>query len=103
MDYDWLVIGSGFGGSTSALRLTEKGYKVGVMEAGRRFEDDDYAESTWHASSCAIQGYIRGRRCRGRMRSVTPSASSRVAFSKRRPISWAMSKIPRKGDQAVSA
>ncbi|WP_019632542.1 GMC oxidoreductase [Actinomadura atramentaria] len=37
-DYDVLVIGSGFGGSVSALRLTEKGYKVGVIEAGRRFD-----------------------------------------------------------------
>ena len=36
-DYDWIVIGSGFGGSVSALRLTEKGYKVGVLECGRRF------------------------------------------------------------------
>lgn len=47
MDYDWLVIGSGFGGSTSALRLAEKGYSVGVVEAGRRFADEDFAESTW--------------------------------------------------------
>jgi cholesterol oxidase len=46
-DYDWLVIGSGFGGSVSALRLAEKGYKVAVLEAGRRFRDQDYAESTW--------------------------------------------------------
>lgn len=38
-DYDVLVIGSGFGGSVSALRLTEKGYRVGVLEAGRRFAD----------------------------------------------------------------
>ena len=36
-----LVIGSGFGGSVTALRLTEKGYRVGVLEAGRRFADDD--------------------------------------------------------------
>ncbi|MYS75578.1 FAD-binding protein, partial [Streptomyces sp. SID5926] len=36
-DYDVLVVGSGFGGSVSALRLTEKGYRVGVLEAGRRF------------------------------------------------------------------
>jgi cholesterol oxidase len=42
--YDVLVIGSGFGGSVSALRLTEKGYKVGVLEAGARFEDDDLPE-----------------------------------------------------------
>jgi cholesterol oxidase len=47
LDYDWLVIGSGFGGSVSALRLAEKGYSVGMLEAGRRFRDEDYAESTW--------------------------------------------------------
>ncbi|MCW2737619.1 GMC family oxidoreductase [Nocardioides sp.] len=39
--YDVLVIGSGFGGSVSALRLTEKGYTVGVLEAGARFADDE--------------------------------------------------------------
>ncbi len=47
MDFDWLIIGSGFGGSTSALRLAEKGYKVGVLEAGRRYADEDFAKSTW--------------------------------------------------------
>ena len=46
-NFDWLVIGSGFGGSTSALRLAEKGYSVGVIEAGRRLEDEDFAASTW--------------------------------------------------------
>jgi cholesterol oxidase len=46
-DYDVLVIGSGFGGSVTALRLTEKGYRVGVLEAGRRFEDDDYPRTSW--------------------------------------------------------
>lgn len=46
--YDALIIGSGFGGSVSALRLTEKGYKVGVLEAGRRFEDKDFAKNSWH-------------------------------------------------------
>jgi len=45
-DYDWLVIGSGFGGSVAALRLAEKGYSVGVLECGRRFEDHDFAERT---------------------------------------------------------
>jgi cholesterol oxidase len=45
--YDVLVIGSGFGGSVSALRLTEKGYRVGVLEAGARFADDDFAETSW--------------------------------------------------------
>lgn len=47
-DYDVLVIGSGFGGSVTALRLTEKGYKVGVLEAGRRFSDDEFAETSWN-------------------------------------------------------
>ena len=46
-DYDWLVIGSGFGGSVSALRLAEKGYRVGVLEAGRRYRDEDFAKTTW--------------------------------------------------------
>jgi cholesterol oxidase len=46
-DFDWLVVGSGFGGSVSALRLAEKGYRVGVLECGRRFRDEDFASSTW--------------------------------------------------------
>ncbi|MDQ1322653.1 MAG: cholesterol oxidase [Actinomycetota bacterium] len=46
-DYDVLIIGSGFGGSVSALRLTEKGYRVGVLEAGRRFADDEFAKTSW--------------------------------------------------------
>ena len=46
-DYDWIVVGSGFGGSVSALRLAEKGYSVGVIECGRRYEDEDFAKSTW--------------------------------------------------------
>src|SRR5664279_730074 len=45
--YDVLVVGSGFGGSVAALRLTEKGYRVGVLEAGRRFADDEFAATSW--------------------------------------------------------
>jgi cholesterol oxidase len=48
-DFDWLVIGSGFGGSVSALRLAEKGYRVAVLESGRRYEDEDFAKTTWNA------------------------------------------------------
>lgn len=47
-DFDWLVIGSGFGGSVSALRLAQKGHRVGVLECGRRFTDDDMPTSTWN-------------------------------------------------------
>lgn len=46
-DYDVIVIGSGFGGSVSALRLTEKGYRVGVLEAGRRFTRDSLPRTSW--------------------------------------------------------
>jgi cholesterol oxidase len=46
-DYDWIVVGSGFGGSVSALRLAEKGYSVAVLECGKRFRDEDFPKSTW--------------------------------------------------------
>jgi len=46
-DYDVLVIGSGFGGSVTALRLTEKGYRVGVLEAGRRFTPQTLPKTSW--------------------------------------------------------
>jgi cholesterol oxidase len=49
-DYDWLVIGSGFGGSVSALRLAEKSYRVGLLEMGRRFRDEDFSRTTWDAA-----------------------------------------------------
>lgn len=48
-DYDVLVVGSGFGGSVTALRLTEKGYRVGVLEAGRRFATTDFPRSNWNS------------------------------------------------------
>lgn len=46
-DYDVLVVGSGFGGAVSALRLTEKGYRVGVLEAGRRFTRSELPRNSW--------------------------------------------------------
>jgi cholesterol oxidase len=44
---DFAIIGSGFGGSVAALRLAEKGYRVLVLERGKRFNDDDYARHNW--------------------------------------------------------
>lgn len=45
--FDHVVVGSGFGGSVSALRLAEKGYRVAVLEVGRHYEDQEFAKSTW--------------------------------------------------------
>ncbi|MBU2073786.1 MAG: GMC family oxidoreductase [Actinobacteria bacterium] len=45
--YDVLIIGSGFGGSVTAMRLAEKGYRVGVLEAGKRYDTDDLPASSW--------------------------------------------------------
>src|SRR5689334_991193 len=47
-DWDVVVVGSGFGGSVAALRLTEKGYRVAVVEAGRRFADDELPKTSWN-------------------------------------------------------
>lgn len=47
-DYDVVVIGSGFGGSVAALRLTEKGYRVAVLDMGRRWAPTDFPPNNWH-------------------------------------------------------
>jgi cholesterol oxidase len=65
VDYDVIVIGSGFGGSVSALRLTEKGYRVGVLEAGRRFDESSFPKNSWHvrdylhAPRLGLRGMLR--------------------------------------------
>lgn len=45
--YDYVIIGSGFGGSVAAMRLSEKGYSVLVLEKGKRFNDSDFAKTNW--------------------------------------------------------
>lgn len=47
-DFDYIIIGSGFGGSVSALRLAEKGYKVLVIEKGKWYKSDDFAKTNWN-------------------------------------------------------
>jgi cholesterol oxidase len=47
-DFDFLVVGSGFGGSVSACRLAEKGYRVGVIEMGKRWTAADFPKTTWN-------------------------------------------------------
>jgi len=51
LDVDVVVIGSGFGGSVAALRLVEKGYRVAVLEAGRRFDETSYPKTSWQLRS----------------------------------------------------
>ncbi len=46
--FDWIIVGSGFGGSVSALRLAEKGYSVLVVEKGGRLQADDFPKSNWN-------------------------------------------------------
>ncbi len=47
-DYNVVIIGSGFGGSVAALCAAEKGYRVGVMEAGKRWKDEDIPQTQWN-------------------------------------------------------
>jgi cholesterol oxidase len=67
-DCDVVVVGSGFGGAVAALRLAEKGYRVAVLEEGRRFEPDDFPKTSWR-----VRDYLWAPRlgCRGIQR-ITP-------------------------------
>ncbi len=48
LNFDVIIIGSGFGGSVSAMRLTEKGYRVAVLEAGKRWRSQDFPKTNWN-------------------------------------------------------
>ena len=48
MIFDYIVIGSGFGGSVAALRLVEKGYKVLLLEQGKRYNPEDFPRTNWN-------------------------------------------------------
>ncbi|HLB15784.1 MAG TPA: FAD-binding protein [Burkholderiales bacterium] len=72
LDYDVIVIGSGFGGSVAAMRAVEKGYRVGVMEAGKRWRDEDLPKTSWDVRRFAWEpefelfGIQRATACRSR-------------------------------------
>ena len=66
--YDYVVIGSGFGGSVAALRLAEKGYRVLVLERGKRFRDEDFAKTNWDVRRYL---WLPALRCFGIMRFTT--------------------------------
>ncbi|QOI98915.1 MAG: GMC family oxidoreductase [Flammeovirgaceae bacterium] len=57
--YDYIVIGSGFGGSVSAMRLAEKGYRVLVIEKGKRWSDQDFPKSNWNLKKYLWVPFLR--------------------------------------------
>jgi len=58
-DYDFIIIGSGFGGSVSALRLSEKGYRVLVIEKGKWFQPSDFPETNWNVKRWFWAPFLR--------------------------------------------
>jgi cholesterol oxidase len=84
-DYDVVIIGSGFGGSVAALRAAEKGYRVGVMEAGRRWKDEDIPKTRWDLPHFLWQPR---QRCTGSKGSSTSTMCSSFPAQ-----AWAMARM----------
>jgi cholesterol oxidase len=59
MIYDYIVIGSGFGGSVASLRLVEKGYKVLLLEQGKRYNPEDFPKTNWNIPKYLWIPYLR--------------------------------------------
>ena len=57
--YDYIVIGSGFGGSVSAMRLAEKGYSVLVIEKGKRWKTSDFPKTNWNLPKYLWMPFIK--------------------------------------------
>jgi len=77
--YDYVIIGSGFGGAVSAMRLGEKGYRVLVLERGRRYEDDDLPRTNWN-----IWKFLMPRRNGQKrwVRTTMPIPITRIRYSR---------------------
>ena len=58
-DYDYIIIGSGFGGSVSALRLAQKGYDVLVVEKGKWYKAEDFARTNWNLKKWLWVPFLR--------------------------------------------
>ena len=86
-DHDVVVIGSGFGGSVAALRLAEKGYRVHVYEAGRRFEDEDFARTSWD-----VRRYLWAPQARTLRRPAHPPPA-RLPRPRRRRRRWRVAQL----------
>jgi cholesterol oxidase len=78
--YDYVIIGSGFGGSVSAMRLAEKGYSVLVLEKGKRFEDKDFAKSNWQYWKYV---WIPALRAHGILQIIHPQRRDGLAWRRR--------------------
>jgi cholesterol oxidase len=81
--FDYVIIGSGFGGSVSAMRLAEKGYRVLVLERGKRFRDQDFARSTWNIRKYL---WLPIARCFGILQ-ISPTARASAAAAWGMPMS----------------
>ena len=102
-DYDVIVVGSGFGGSVTALRLTEKGYRVGVLEAGRRWDADDFPKTNWNVRKIDLGAAPRAHRpaadqCAGQVPGLQRRRRRRrVAHLRQHALRAAAGVLPRPG------
>ena len=58
-EFDYIVVGSGFGGSVSAMRLAEKGYSVLVIEKGKRWKTEDFPKTNWNLAKYLWMPFIK--------------------------------------------
>lgn len=89
--YDYVIIGSGFGGSVSAMRLTEKGYSVLVLEKGKHFEDKDFAKFNLYPER-STSPYIKYTMTVWQRSNMLQNIL--IFASARKPLSWSIESRP---------